>query len=658
MRAPFIVILVAGPAFAAPPAVPVVKPVEREVFDHADFAGRTEASTTVEIRARLGGAVEKVLFKEGSTVKKGDVLLVLDDRLQRTEVQKALAEHRRAEARFKAAELDYGRLVRLGEAKSVSQDEVARASALVDEARASLMATRAAQEAARINLDYMRIESPISGRIGRATATAGALVQGAEVLATVYAVDPLHVTFDLDERTLLRLVRHLRGKADEKVTIGLALTGDDGFSRTAVVDFLDPALDPKTGALRVRATLANPKDEVRPGQRATVRVPLSNPRKALLVPEQAIDHSGAGGYTVLIVSDKDVLEQRRIEIGQVADGLVEVTAGLKPGDRVARDPARLQAGQPVKPQTAPDRANKNGDLGVGLPPERPVPELPGTGPALVVQAKYPGANAAVVAEVVSAPIDQQINGLEKLTHRVLACGNDGTMRLTLLFETGTDLNKAQVLAQNRVAMALPQLPDEVRRLGPSVKKRGVFLAAVAVRSPTDQYDRIFLANYAKARLGDELARVPGVADVTFYGDTEPGKQVRLLIDREKLARMGLTVSGLADALRDQGLTASIMGGHNPSLSLAGHLPDPDQLGRMEVANDKGQKVPIGNVARIELATGWGTATALDGKPCVLLLVSRLTDADVKATSKVLRDQMAELAKQAPEGVELKVIGEP
>ena len=111
----------------------------------------------------------------------------------------------------------------------------------------------------------------------RANATAGNLVRDADVLATIYALDPLHVIFNLDEQTALRLLRYTRDRGDAKVAVGLALTGDAGFPRTAGVDFVDPSVDPKTGTLRVRAVLPNPKEEVRPGQFVRVRVPLERP---------------------------------------------------------------------------------------------------------------------------------------------------------------------------------------------------------------------------------------------------------------------------------------------------------------------------------------------------------------------------------------------
>jgi RND family efflux transporter MFP subunit len=602
--------------------------------------------------------VDKVQFKDGAAVKKGELLLQLDDRVQRAELDRAQAESKRAEAGLKRAEADRARTAKLVEAKAATAEELDKATAAVEEAKASLLAGRAAAEVAKLNLEFTRIAAPTDGRIGRANATAGNLVRDADVLATIYALDPLNVAFDLDERTALRLMRYKRDRGDAKVTVGLALTGDEGFPRKAGVDFVDPSVDPRTGALRVRAVLPNPKEEVRPGQFVRVRVPLGDPRKALVVPETALGQAG-GEYFVLVVNDKNVLERRPVRAVQADDTLAEVQAGLKADDRVVRDQARYRAGDEVKPQLVKDppaaAPKSNGPRPSG--PARPLPELPGTGPALVVTATYPGATAQVVEETVAGPIGQELNSMEKVTHHVLACADDGTMRLTLLFEKGTDLNLAQVLAQNRIALALPKLPDVVRQNGIAVKKRGVYLAAVALVSPTDRYDRLYLANYAKIQLRDELARVPGMADATFYGDTEPEKQVRLVVDRERMAALGLTTSDVANALREQGLSVEVpAGSRHLAITLTGRLADPEGLKDIILKTGKdGERVRLWAVARVEMAEGWGNTTALDGKPAVILLVSRLADVDPKATAKALRDRLAELAKVLPEGVEAKVI---
>jgi RND family efflux transporter MFP subunit len=658
MRVTLLLVFLVVPALAAPPEVVVVKPVEREVFDHEDFTGRTEASATVEIRSRLTGFVDKVLFKEGSTVKKGDALLQLDDRLQRAELEKAQAEMKRAEAHLKGAELDLSRLTKLGDARAISREEVEKAATGVEEAKAALLANRAAMEITKLNFDFTRIASPIDGRIGRANVTAGNLVREGDGLATVFSLDPTYAAFDVDERTLLRLVMFNRRHGDAKVTAGVALGDEQGFPHKAVIDFIGPSVDPKTGTVRVRAVLPNPKEDFRPGQFVRVRLSLSESRKAIVVPRSAVGQSEANGYFVLIANGKNFLEARRVEIGNVEENDVEIKAGLTGEDRVVRDPARHKAGDEVKPQSTKEPATKPSGLGESPPSGRPLPDFLGTGPALVVTATYPGANAQVLEETVASPIGAQLNGLEKMTHRVCTCSDDGTMKMTLLFETRTELTTAQVLAQNRIALALPALPDVVRQQGITVTKRGVHFAAVALTSPNGRFDVTYLANYMKLQLRDELARVAGVADVSFFGDTEPGRQLRLHIDRDKLTAFGLTAADVVEALRSQALAVESMPGRHPTLTLSGRLPEPGAFKDLMIKATKEGVIRLGVVARLEDVQGWNHTVSLDGKPCAMLLVSRLPDADSKKTAKAVKDRIAELARRLPEGLEVKEITEP
>ncbi|MBO0700567.1 MAG: efflux RND transporter periplasmic adaptor subunit, partial [Zavarzinella sp.] len=330
MRTTLLLALLAAPALAAPPDVPIIKPVERELFDHEDVTGRTDASTSVEIRSRLTGYVDKVQFKEGSAVKKGEPLFQLDPRVQQVELDKAKAEVKRGEAGLKRAEADLARIAKVVEDKTAPRAELEKAAAVVEEAKGKLLVARAVLAVANLNVEYTRIASPIDGKVGRAYATAGSLVRETDVLATVYALDPIYVFFDLDERTALRLMQYRRTRPDAKVTVGLALTGDEGFPRRADVDFVDLGIDPKTGTLRVRAVLPNAKEEVRPGQFVRVRVPLGEPRKALVLPKTAlVRRAKDGDLFVLVVNGKNVLEERTVRAVEADEGFAEVQTGLK-----------------------------------------------------------------------------------------------------------------------------------------------------------------------------------------------------------------------------------------------------------------------------------------------------------------------------------------
>jgi len=662
MRYAIIVLAFTPALIAAPPDVAVCRPVEREVTDFAEFTGRIEPSASVDVRARVSGFLDRVLFKEGSEVKKGDLLFQLDDRLQRAEMTKVQAEVTRAEARLKQAEADHQRIVKLVDAKGAGRDELDKAAAALAEAKASVEVARATLEVAKLNLDYTRIAAPISGRIGRSRVDAGNVVRGDGdkdgALATIIVADPVHVAFDVDERTQLRLRRLFRerGRGDEKVPVSVGLADEKDHTRTASVDFVDPRVDPETGAVRMRAVLANPKGDIIPGQFARVRVPIGAPRKALLVPGSSIVRAGLEA-SVLVVSDKNTLAEAIVRPGALFGQLRVIEEGLKADQWFVLDPRGRKAGDAIKPrrESAPPEKLKPEDPGVFATPS-PVPELPGSGPAIVITADYPGATAQAVAEAVAGPIEAKLDGLAGVVHRVLACTDDGKMRITLVLKRGTDLNKASVETQKCVSLAEPTLPDEVRRVGVKVAKRPVHLLAVALRAPDGRFDRRYLARYAETWVRDELAHVADVAAVTFFGDPAPGPQVRLEIDPDRLKALGLTSTDVANALRDQNLAVSAGTGARLAITVTGRVADLDKVGDVAIKSGKaGQMVFVKDVGRPEVVSAWGSVTGLDGKPCTILLVARAADVDAAATAKAVRSRLAELAMNFPVGIEYKII---
>jgi len=449
------------------------------------------------------------------------------------------------------------------------------------------------------------------------------------------------------------VLRVLRAK-DAKTTVVVGFTHEDGYPRKAEIDFTDNQIDPKTGTLRVKATWPNQKGELLPGMFVRVRLPLGSPRKALLVPDAAVVRT-PGNPLLLVVNDKNKLVERAVRLGSLVDGLRVIEEGIGADDWVVLDPRGRQSGEEIRPrrEAAPPAGAKPDGLRFGAGSPRPLPEFPGAGPALVIVAKYPGANSTVVEQTVATPIDAQLNGLEGTVHRFVACSDDGEMRLTVTFPRGTDLDKAATLAQTRVALAEPTLPEEVRRAGITIKKRPAHLLTLALVAPDATYDRAFLAGYASARLRDELARVSGVADTTFYGDSDPSPQVRVELDRDKAAAYGVTATDVMKAVREERERATSV----PGVRLTSPAADPEKLGLTVIKSDKGSVIYLRDVARLELESGWSTTTVLDGKPCVMLLVSRTADADPRATAKAVRAKLADLAKSFPAGLECKVIGE-
>jgi len=256
----------------APPEFSISQPTVRQVAEQEIFTGRAEASTTVEVRARVTGYLEKILFKEGGEVRKGEVLFQLDDRLPRAELAKAEAEVVRAEARLKLAVIENRRAAKLFELKAISREELDKIAGTVEVERAGLQVARADLDRGKVNLDFTRIVAPIDGKAGKALLNVGNLIRsGADRLTTIVVIDPLHVYFDVDERTLLRLLREWKGKGD-KAPVGVGLASEKGYPREATIDFMDNRVDPKTGTLRIRAVLPNPKTEMLPGQAVRIRL--------------------------------------------------------------------------------------------------------------------------------------------------------------------------------------------------------------------------------------------------------------------------------------------------------------------------------------------------------------------------------------------------
>ncbi|HEY5777516.1 MAG TPA: efflux RND transporter permease subunit [Terrimicrobiaceae bacterium] len=291
------------------------------------------------------------------------------------------------------------------------------------------------------------------------------------------------------------------------------------------------------------------------------------------------------------------------------------------------------------------------------------PEI--TPPTVVVRAIYPGANPKVIAETVATPIEQEVNGVERMLYMSSTSTSDGVMSLTLTFELGTDLNTAQVLVQNRVAIALPKLPEEVRRLGVTTTKKSPDLTMVVhLRSPDDSRDELYLGNYAFLQVKDQLARLPGVGDVTVFGARD--YSMRIWLDPEKLASLNLIAGDVVRAIREQSLqVAAGTIGQQPaeagsefqlSIDTQGRLLSEEEFGEIVVKQGtKGQVTRVRDVARVELAArDYSVASKLDGKPAAALVIFQLPGSNAIETSDRVRARMEELKKSFPQGVDYRV----
>src|SRR5439155_15090580 len=285
---------------AAPPIpVTVSYAVEREVTDYADVTARTAAVDSVEVRAHVWGYLEKVNFKEGALVQKGDVLFELDPRPYQAMLNQAKAKVTQDEAQLKYDEAEYQRNVNLVRTGAVSRSDLDKTAAARGVDLANIAADKAVVASRQLDLDYTKVLAPVSGRASRYVVTVGNLVQsgdqaGGTLLSTIVSVDPMYAYYDVDERTVQRvrqLIRDGKVKWAQKTEwpVALGLATEEGFPHQGTVNFVDNQVNPKTGTLRVRGVFPNKDESLSPGFFARVRVPIGPPHQALLVSDRAID---------------------------------------------------------------------------------------------------------------------------------------------------------------------------------------------------------------------------------------------------------------------------------------------------------------------------------------------------------------------------------
>jgi len=297
----------------------------------------------------------------------------------------------------------------------------------------------------------------------------------------------------------------------------------------------------------------------------------------------------------------------------------------------------------------------------------PVAQYPQiTPPEIRVTAVYPGANAKVVADNVAAPIEKEVNGVDRMLYMSSSCSNDGRYELAVTFAVGTDPDIDQVNLQNRVQLATPKLPKEVVSQGITVRKRSTdILGVVVFFSPKGTRDKLFLSNYVSRNIKDALVRLDGVSDVFIFGEFE--YSMRIWMDPERLTARGLTADDVSAAIRRQNIQAAVGSiGTSPAvpgqqlqytLSAKGRLNDIEDFKNIIVcSNDQGGLVRVRDIARVELGSkNYSTHSIINGQTCLGMAVYRSSDANALDTMKAVRAELKRLAKQMPEDVQYKVI---
>jgi len=342
-------------AAAAKPAVGVHVAAKRGVNESFAFVGRTKAVSKVEVRARIEGFLDKVLFREGQDVKAGDLLYQIEKVQFQALVDQAKANVAVAQAVETNARLEHGRNAELLKKQYSPQSQVDANKAALDTAVGRIMQTKAALTQAEVNLDYTDIRSPIDGRIGRTAFTTGNLVNPASgTLATIVSQDPIYVLFPVSVRDL-ETIRETRKRDGgmAKIDIRIKLSNGQDYAHSGVWNLTDPQVDQQTDSLIMRATVPNPEGFLIDGQFVTASIRERKEEPRLVIPQSALQADQSGYYT-LVVNAQHIVEVRRVQTGPNLDADVIVTSGVSEGDKVIVDGIqKVRPGQAVQETVIP-----------------------------------------------------------------------------------------------------------------------------------------------------------------------------------------------------------------------------------------------------------------------------------------------------------------
>jgi RND family efflux transporter MFP subunit len=342
-----------------PPKVDVALPLKRSITRYLEATGNTAPIKSVDLVARVQGFLESINYKDGDFVKEGTVLFTIEPETYKLKLEQAQAAQAGAEASLKQAELDYKRQTDLVARQAVSQATLDTSTSTRDNAQANLQQAQANTRIAEVNYGYTKVTAPFDGYVTAHLVSVGELVGASSPptqLATIVALDPIYVNFNVNEQDVLRiraeaLRRGVTVAELRQLPVEVGLQTEQGYPHEGKLDYIAPTINQSTGTLAVRGLVPNPNRTMLPGYFVRVRVPYDKSGDALLVPDTAIS-SDQGGRYLLVVNAENVVEQRHVQTGPTEDGgLLVIEDGLKPDDRVViAGILRAIPGQKVDPQ--------------------------------------------------------------------------------------------------------------------------------------------------------------------------------------------------------------------------------------------------------------------------------------------------------------------
>jgi len=335
----------ASNAAPPPPAVTVAEVIARPLHHWDELTGELQAVNTVEVRPRVSGFIDSVEFIEGARVRKGQVLFQIDPRPFQIEIERLDAELKRAHSKLDYATAGHARAERLFAQNAIAREEYEQLTSAETEASGDVGSLNAQLHAARLNLEYTHVRSPIDGHVSRAVITSGNLVSNTNLLTTVVSDDPIYAYFDTDEATYLRFVRQERGdrtpspgaaghgQSPSASPVFMGLVGEQGYPHQGLLDFIDNQVDARSSTIHVRAVFDNKDGRFTPGLFARIKLVANDSYNAILIDERAVGND-LGKKFVLVLKPDSTLEYRPVTLGTRIDGLRVVEEGLTAADTI------------------------------------------------------------------------------------------------------------------------------------------------------------------------------------------------------------------------------------------------------------------------------------------------------------------------------------